>query len=385
MRKIILSIFLVVISLICSCSNASNSSTNILSETSTTMHSSSKIFNTKLIEKDALSMVEFCNRSQTYDIEDTDIEGLSLKLKLKNEDVIFEVRSDSSYLYVDGKSSQNNDRLIYVKNDEVIIWKMGIYMPVIYLGYIDVIARIGTNIVGYATIYLEPNNVENASCQKVTGHLLDSKIFPKVNDSYQKVSLEYVKNEIKNAKNNMFNIPLGNYEGEVINKEIIENDVLSTIDIENRIFYLDNDKNPSYKNYKGINYLFKSIDNKLKFKCSIVGVGSFSKEEKLTEITINSNENLCWYPTDYENISNLSPVEKKEQFDTYIDVIMYDGSIPVGFAVIEIFNVDDYFVSFVLKAIEISKINGTYKIVASDYIYERINDIKNSHKEIASI
>ena len=46
---------------------------------------------------------------------------------------------------------------------------------------------------------------------------------------------------------------------------------------------------------------------------------------------------------------------------------MYDGSIPVGFAVIEIFNVDYYFVSFVLKAIEISKINGTYKIVASDY------------------
>ena len=178
---------------------------------------------------------------------------------------------------------------------------------------------------------------------------------------------------------------MGNYEGEVENKEIVENDVFATISVENRVYYLDNEKNPAYKNYEGINYMFKSINNKLTFKCSIDGVGSFSKEEKLTEKTVNSDEILCWYPADYENITNLSPVEKKEQFDTYIDVIMYDGSIPVGFAVIEIFNVDDYFVSFVLKAIEISKINGSYKIVASDYIYERINEVKKSHKEIVSV
>lgn len=376
MRKIYLSLFLVIITLFCSCNNANNISSN--------RYSTPEIYNAKLIEKEALSMVDFCNRGQAYNIENEGVDGLSFKLCLNNDDVIYEVRCDSSYLYTNNQSNQNK-RVIYVSNNEIVIWQMGVYLPILYLGYIDIIARIGTNIVGYATIYLEPNDISGASCQKATGHLLDAKIFPKINGVFQKVTHDYVENKIVYIKNRISSIPLGNYEGEVENKEIIENDVFATISVENRVYYLDNEKNPAYKNYEGIKYMFKSINNKLTFKCSIDGVGSFSKEEKLTEKTVNSDEILCWYPTDYENVTNLSPIEKKEQLDTYIDVIMYDGNIPVGFAVIEIFNLEYYFTSFVLKSIEISKINGSYKIVASDYIYERINDIKDSHKEIASI
>ena len=283
MKKIIFSFFLVIVSLICSCNSASGSSANneSSSKINSNMINSSSIINHKIIEKEAISMVEFCNRSQFYDIENAGTDGLSLKLHVKNEDAIFEVRSDSSYLYVNGKATQNNDRLIYVKNDEIIIWKMGVHLPVIYLGYIDIIARIGTNIVGYATIYLEPNNVKQSSCQSVTGHLLDAKIFPKQNGNYQNVTLDYVKNKIYCIKESILSLPLGNYEGEVDKKEIIENHVDGAINVDNRVFYLDNEKNPSYKNYEGINYLFKSLNNKVKFKCFIDGVGSFSKDEVL--------------------------------------------------------------------------------------------------------
>ena len=155
MKKIILSLFLVIVSLICSCNSASGSSINNESSSKISSSISSNSFYSfpltkeeqKVIEKDALSMVEFSTRTNSIPMGSLNYGG-SFKLNLKNDNVVFELNSDVVELTAKDTNGQSlSGRNITIGKDILIYFDpLNLKESVLYLGFINVIAKINDNI-----------------------------------------------------------------------------------------------------------------------------------------------------------------------------------------------------------------------------------------------
>lgn len=151
---------------------------------------------TKVIEKQANAMVDF--KLYSYSIAMSAWSGVPITCNLQNENAEFELKTDVSYFnsYNDNKKVGNS---INVESNELFVWHAyGDNHELITIdAYVDVIARVDDKIVGFASIFIY--NEKNLGLS-FKPYLLESVVFPKVDDEYQEISLEYVQSRIENAK-----------------------------------------------------------------------------------------------------------------------------------------------------------------------------------------
>ena len=209
MKKIFILIFLIVTSLICSCNSINNYSSNNKSTISSspkvsTIISNNDEVNEYHIEKDAISMISFSSRYPIHSNSQSSMYSLSFKVNLANENTIFELNCDNVYF----SSENQKGNHIFVKNGTLIHSSKLILDESIYNGFIDIIARIDNNIVGYAVIYIDPIFVVENSIYSYQYLLICSKIFPKISGEYQNISFDYLQNRISTVKSNINTISL---------------------------------------------------------------------------------------------------------------------------------------------------------------------------------
>lgn len=164
-------------------------------------NSTSNTSNIEIIEKDANAMIEF--ELTSYSGAISSYSGMPIKLKIENENTIFECKTEESYFtssYFKGKQKQ-----IFISPNTTFVCLFRDYESGEYFlnTFIDIIARIDENIVGYAVIIL------NSKAEWAAQHpdILESKIFPKINGEYQNISLDYVKERISLIKEEYNNLP----------------------------------------------------------------------------------------------------------------------------------------------------------------------------------
>lgn len=147
----------------------------------------------EIISKDYLEMVEI--EFPFYSGLHSSQPGIPLVFRHYEDEVTFECSIDNgSFAYYSDIKCQT------INKDKTIFWCYGKTKEVEH-AYIDVIVKSTDKIVGYAVI--EINRVEDGQYSKYAYEttLLKSCIFPKIDDEYQEITLQYVKDMILNTKN----------------------------------------------------------------------------------------------------------------------------------------------------------------------------------------
>lgn len=163
-----------------------------------TMLFSCKSNDNKVIEKNARKMIEFTWRDYHKSYMDTN-DGIKFKFNFENDNVKFECKTDNGSFSIETVKKE-----LKVNADEEICWSpYNKEENIIHKnGFIDVIAKIENNIVGYAVI-----EIELFEDEVYNGNVLLSKIFPKIDGEYQDISLKYIEIKMNSIKEEYDIIP----------------------------------------------------------------------------------------------------------------------------------------------------------------------------------
>jgi len=110
-------------------------------------------------------------------------------VKFTNEEAIFKCVVDKGLLGF----AVDSQKELTVKPNDIFYWYAD---EIIEKAFIEIIVRIDNSIVGYAVIKITENN----SHVDHTATVLKSAIFAKVNDEYQDITTEQIKNKINRIK-----------------------------------------------------------------------------------------------------------------------------------------------------------------------------------------
>ena len=116
-----------------------------------------------------------------------------IKVKHENSNAIFEIKVYNGHIFGIGAGFTRTTTL---KVGEETSWQVIIEQSV-DMDYVDIVVKVNKNIIGYVVIKI---NRVGDSWLNYTPTILKSVTFPKVNGRYQKVTEEYVQQQIKQVK-----------------------------------------------------------------------------------------------------------------------------------------------------------------------------------------
>ncbi len=118
----------------------------------------------------------------------------AIKLKHPEENVKFELKADNGVFWI--VDTQEYLQMATVNNGDTVYWHLADNDKQFEITYVDIIAKIDDNVVGYAVVKIFKDN--NSSDYEA--ELLKSVVFPRVGGEYQQVTQDQVDERIQTAK-----------------------------------------------------------------------------------------------------------------------------------------------------------------------------------------